>query len=203
MNPFDRFLASALETVIRKELGQRTFKKVEKRIFEKYNLKIGDAVKSFHEIDAVLREYFGKGADKIEKQFLDSIIGQKKEESNAWITIYDQKLTALILESFGDPEKKKILEQSFKQPHSITSVLETCDIPKTSGYRITKDLIENGLLVKTSDEFTKDGRNVGIYASLFKRVKIDIESDNLSVQVQMRSDFLKTSNIINALRTIK
>ena len=68
---------------------------------------------------------------------------------------------------------------------------------------MTKDLIESGLLVKTSDEFTKDGRAVGKYASLFKHVKIDIDSGMLSVQVLMRPDFLKTSNVINTLRTIK
>lgn len=203
MNPFDRFLADALETVIQNELGQRTFKKIEKRVYEKYGIKMIDAIKNFHEIDAVLREDFGKGADKIEKKFLEKVIGYTKENKNSWITIYDQNLASLILESFGDPEKKKILEHSFQQPNPIMKILESCNLPKTSGYRLTNELIENGLLVETSFETTKEGKRVGKYTSLFDQVRIDIGRDILHIQVLMNPDFLKTSNVINAINTVK
>ena len=203
MNPFDRFLANALETVIRNELGQRTFKKIEKRIHDKYGIEMIDAIKNFHEIDAILREDFGKGADKIEKKFLESIISYTKENKSSWITIYDQNLASLILESFGDPEKKKILECSFQQPNPIMKVVEFCDLPKTSGYRRTNELIKNGLLVETSSETTKEGKRISKYTSLFSQVRIDIGPDILHVQVLMNPDFLKTSNIINALRTFQ
>lgn len=203
MNPFDRFLANALETVIRDELGQRTFKKIEKRVREKFNITMIDAVKNFHEVDAVLREDFGKGADKIEKQFLEKIIGQSRESKNSWITIHDQKLASLILESFGNPEKKRILEHSFRQPTPIMKVLESCNIPKTSGYRLTNELIKKGLLVETSFETTKEGKRVGNYTSLFNQIRIDIGHEILHVQVLMKFDFLKTSHIINAMRTIR
>ena len=203
MNPFDRFLANALETVIKEELGQRTFKKIEKRIQEKYDLKIIDAIKNFHEIDAVLREDFGKGADNIEKKIIEKIIGNSREKKNSWITIYDQKLASIILESFGDPEKKKILEYSFLQPNPIMKVVEYCNIPKTSGYRLTNELIKNGLLVETSFETTKEGKRIGKYTALFNQVKINIGRNILHVQVLMNHDFIKTSNIINALKTIR
>lgn len=202
MNPFDRFLASALETVIKDDLGLRTYKKVEKRILEKYGLEMINAIKNFHEIDVVLREYFGKGADKIEKKFLEHVIGYSKENKNSWITIYDQKLANLILESFGDPDKKKILEYSFNQPTSIMNILESCNIPKTSGYRLTNELVKNGLLVETSFNTTKEGKRVGKYTSLFDQIKINIGRNILHVQILMNPDFLKTSNIINVLNTI-
>lgn len=203
LNPFDMFLASALEMVIKDELGLRTYKKIEKRIYEKYNLNMFDAIKNFSEIDTVLREDFGKGADKIEKKFLEHILGITKENNNLWITIYDPKLTSMILESFGDPEKKKILEHSFQQPSSIMSVLDSCTLSKTSGYRWANELIKNGLLVETSFEITKEGKKIGKYTSLFNEVKIHIGKDLLHVQVLMNPNFLKTSNIFNVLKTLR
>lgn len=203
LNHFDRFLANALKTVIKDELGLRTFKKIEKRIFKKYGITLINALQNFNEIDAVLREDFGRGADKIEKKFIQHIIGYTKGNGKkSWITIYDQNLANLILESFGDPEKKKILEHSFQQPNAIMNLLDSCNIPKTSGYRLTNQLIKNGLLVETDSTVTKEGKRVGKYTSLFDQIKIHMGKKFLSVDVLMNPEFLKTSSVVKLLRPV-
>lgn len=202
LNHFDRFLANALKIVIKDELGLRTFKKIEKRIFKKYGITLINALQNFNEIDAVLREDFGRGADKIEKKFIQHIIGYTKENGKkSWITIYDQNLANLILESFGDPEKRKILEHSFQQPNAIMNLLDSCNIPKTSGYRLTNQLIKNGLLVETDSTVTKEGKRVGKYTSLFDQIKIHMGKKFLSVDVLMNPEFLKTSSVVKLLRS--
>lgn len=203
MNPFDRFLASALKSSIKDELGLRTFKKIEKRVFEKYGSDMINAIRNFHEIDAVLREDFGRGADKIEKKFIENIIRYAKEnEKKSWITIIDQKLSKLIFETFGDSEKKKIIEYSFQQPNAIMNILDFCSIPKTSGYRLTNELIKNGLLVETDFTVTKEGKRVGKYTSLFDQIKIHMGKEFLSVQVLLNPKFLKTSNAVKLLNPV-
>lgn len=201
MNYFDRFLANALKTVIKEDLGLRTFKKIEKRIFEKYEMSMIAAIQNFSEIDAILREDFGRGADKIEKKFIEKIIGYSKEDGKkSWITIHDQNLANLILNSFGDPEQKRILEHSFQKPDAIMDILDACKIPKTSGYRLANKLIENGLLVESDFTKTREGKRVGRYTSLFDQIKIHLGKEFISVQVLMNPEFLKTSNVIKLLR---
>jgi hypothetical protein len=148
-------------------------------------------------MDATLREFFGAGADEIEKDFLNDFVSLDSSKSEqGWITIQDPKITRLILESFGDPDKKIILDSSMTQANVILDILNSCKIPKSSGYRMVKELLNAGLLAEKGFTTTRDGKKISKYTSLFKRIRIDIQGEEISVQVQLNAGFLRESYLL-------
>jgi len=197
MSALDKLLASSLETMIQKKLGTKTYQKVEKRLQERYGITVLEAIRDFQKLDATLREYFGTGADEIEKDFLNDFISLDDPKiDHGWITIKDQNLSKLILESFGDPDKKVILDSSLTQPNVILDILNSCNIPKSSGYRVVKDLLNAGLLAEKGYATTRDGKKINKYTSLFKRIQIDIHGEQISVQVQPNAGFIRESYLL-------
>ena len=204
MSALDNLLASSLSTMIQQKLGKTTYQKIEKRLKERYGISVVEAIRDFQKMDATLREFFGPGADDMEKDFLNNFVSMdssKKEKS--WIIIEDQKLAKLILESFGNTEKKLILDSSLVEPNVILDILNNCQIPKSSGYRLVKELMQSGLLTEKGFSVTRDGKKVSKYTSLFKNVKIDIQDQNLTVKVQPNADFLKESYLMQIVQTGK
>ncbi len=196
----DKLLAQALASIIREKLGDKTYQKIESRLQERYGLAVLDAIKEFHTLDATLREFFGPGADAVEDDFLNRLISfQSPTKGRRWVTIENQDLSNLILESYGEKEKRLILETAFNQPGVIQDILEACNIPKSSGYRLINELVEDGLLTEEGHAETSDGKRVTKYTTLFEKTKIDIESGKLTVQVLLKENVLIESNIVRVL----
>ena len=204
MSALDNLLASSLSTMVQQKLGKTTYQKIEKRLKERYGITVVEAIRDFQKMDSTLREFFGPGADDMEKDFLNNFVSMdssKKEKS--WIIIEDQKLAKLILESFGNTDKKLILDSSLVEPNVILDILNNCQIPKSSGYRLVKELMQSGLLTEKGYSVTRDGKKVSKYTSLFKNVKIDIQDQNLTVKVQPNADFLKESYLMQIVQANK
>ena len=108
MGGFDRLLSKSLESTIRNNLGEKTTKKIEDRLFEKFGISLTQGIEQFQKIDAVLREFFGAGADGLEGKFVEKLCKIKtKNTSNTWISITDARVSQVILESFGDDDRKR------------------------------------------------------------------------------------------------
>lgn len=197
LSAIDNLLANTLEVSIQKKLGDKTFQKIADRLKEHYGITVLEAIRDFQKMDATLREFFGAGADQIEKDFLTDFVSLDNSKSEqGWISIQDPKLSTLILESFGNPDKKDILDSSLLQPNVILDILNSCSIPKSSGYRMIKELLNSGLLAENGFVVTRDGKKISKYTSLFKRVRIDIQGENIKVQVQLKPGFLKESYLL-------
>ena len=197
MSALDHLLASSLEEQIQKRLGIKTYQKIEKRLKEHYGISVLEAIRDFQKMDATLREFFGAGADEIEKDFLKKFVSlDKSKKDQGWITLREPKITKLILESFGNPDKKIILDSSLTQPNVILDILNNCNIPKSSGYRVVKELLDDGLLAEKGFTTTSDGKKISTYTSLFKRVRIDIQGDEIVVEVQINAGFLSESYLL-------
>lgn len=203
MSALDNLLAESLSTMIMQKLGKKTIQKIEKRLQERYGITIGESIRDFQKMDSTLREFFGPGADEMEKDFLNNFIsvGKSKREK-PWLTIEDQKLARLILESFGDSSKKAILDASLKQPNVIMDILDICRIPKSSGYKVVGELIDAGLLAEKGFSTTKDGKKVNKYVALFENVKIELIGEKVIIHVQINEDFLKESYLIKVMQEI-
>ncbi len=196
----DRLLAQALESMIREKLGQTTCEKIEDRLRQRYNLGLAESIKDFHTLDATLREFFASGADAIEEDFANRLISiNTPAKGRPWITIENKELAELILGAYGDKEKRLILELAFKQPSVILDILETTGIPKSSGYRLINQLVEEGLLTEQGYAETSDGKKVSKYTALFEKVKIEIDTKGLIVQVLLKENILNESQIIRVL----
>jgi hypothetical protein len=195
MAGLDRLLAKSLDSTIRDNLGDRTVQKIEERLFEKYGISLTQAIEQFQKLDAVLREFFGAGADGLEQRFLKDVCEIRVSNDEVWAHIENQELTKIILESFGDDDKKKILGTINDEAMLISQIIETCDIPQTSGYRKINSLIDAGLLVPSGHTITADGKRVTKYKSIFDNIKIDIVRNRITVALHLQKG-LGTSSVL-------
>ena len=182
-NGLDNLLVPSLRKSIEANLGKETLNKIEQRLMERHGLGLVQAIKNFHKLDSVLREFFGAGADGLEEKFLQNIIdieSTQASDSN-WIQIKDQDLSKVFLESFADEDKKAIIGSVMDTPLIIAKILELCQIPQTSGYRKINSMIEDGLLVSNGFEVSTDGKKIKKYETIFENVKMDIIKNVITI----------------------
>ncbi len=171
-------------------------KKIENRLVEKYGISLTESIEQFQKLDAVLREFFGAGADGLEKRFLESICDVKTANNNNWITIDNPILTKIILESFGDDDKKKILSTLSYEALIISQIIEKCSIAQTSGYRKINSLIDDGLLVPSGYVSTTDGKKVTRYRTIFNNIEIEIIKDKITVSIRLAKEDFDASSVL-------
>lgn len=202
MSGLDTLIAKSLDTTIKENLGKKTLQKVEDRLFEKHGINLTQAIEDFTKLDGILREFFGEGAEGLEKQFLENVVTveETKTQDPNWVAIEDPTLAKLILESFGDEDKKNIINTVLDQPKIISEILETAHIPQTSGYRKVNSLIENGLLTVQGYVTTHDGKRVNKYKSIFENITINIEKNKVVVKVLIAKESIEKSSIIQVMQ---
>ncbi len=186
MEGLDRLLARSVESTIRDNLGSRTVQKIEERLFEKYGISFAQSMGQFKKLDAVLREFFGAGAAGLEIQFLKAVCEIKPTNDEIWLNIEHSELIKIILESFGDDDKKKILCTLDEEAMITSEIINACGIPPTSGYRKVNSLIDSGLLVPSGHTITHDGKKVTKYKSIFDNIRIDIIQNKITVALHLR-----------------
>jgi hypothetical protein len=208
----DRLLGQTLESMIREKLGQKTCEKIEVRLRQRYNLDLAASINDFYTLDATLREFFSSGADAIEEDFANNLISvNTPARGRRWILIQNSELAELILATYGDKDKRLILEVAFTKPSVIQDILEATQIPKSTGYRLINQLVENGLLTEQGYAESSDGKKVNKYTALFEKVKIEIDTNGLVftsdiplasfpvVEVLLKENILNESQIIRVL----
>ena len=147
MNPLDKIVSQSVKDVLEEDLGNRTYKKIEKELDEMFGISVLEAASDFSRLDIVLRKLFGKHSTKMEmKIFTRIIIVEKKEKDESSITIKDPVIATKIFESYGDPVKQNLLEVLQKHPKSIPEAIDEIKFPQASTYRRAKELIQDGLL---------------------------------------------------------
>jgi hypothetical protein len=198
----DSLIAKSLCTVIQDNLSEQTIKKLDDRLVEKYGITLHQAAEDFQKIDEVLREFFGEGAVGLERKIFDKIcvVSKAKNTDEEWMTIRDPNISKIVLESFGDEDKKKIISVLMNEPHIVSEVLELCNLPQTSGYRKVNKMISDGLLTVDGYITTIDGKKVNKYVSIFENIKIDIVKNSVTVKVKLKTDSIKDSMMIPLLR---
>ncbi len=197
----DNLLAPSLRKSIEKNLGKSTLNKIEQRLMERHGMGIAQAIKDFYKFDGVLREFFGAGADGLETKFLHNIIDlkQQKKVTDNWITLKDQDLAKIFLESFADEDKKVIIGTILDRSLIIADILEQCKVPQTSGYRKINQLIDNGLLISNGYAIASDGKKIKKYVTIFDNVKMDIEKNVVVVKIQLKKGSFQESTILQVI----
>ena len=198
MSGLDSLLAKSLVHTIEENLGERTLQKIQQRIFERHGITLTKAIENFSIMDGVLREFFGDGAESLEKQFMTNLVSleESAKQEKEWVTIEDTRLATIILKALGDDDKNKILNTVMNQSKIISDILFVCQIPQTSGYRKVNSLIEEGLLVADGHETSADGKAVTKYKALFENIQINIIQNKVSVRIQVPENSLKNSSVI-------
>jgi len=186
MPGFDHIISKSLNSIIKENLGQKTIQKIENRLFEKYGISWNQSLEEFEKLDLVLKELFGNiGARGLEQRFCNSIFDTKSKKNNErWIIISDPGVNSIIIQTFGDLEKKKIIESVMSSPKIIYDIIKECELPQTSGYRKVNALIDEGFLIPTEYDI-KENKRIYQYMSIFKNLKIDINSNKIKVSIQL------------------
>jgi len=201
-NGLDNLLVPPLRKTIEENLGEKTLNKIEQRLIERHGMNLVQAIKEFSKFDSVLREFFGAGADGLENKFLENVVTLEKttETDSDWVTIHDEQLSKIFLESLGDPDKNAIMNSVVDHPLIVSDILNTCKIPQTSGYRKINALIKNGLLIPNGFDITKDGKKVTKYETLHNNIKIDIEKNIVRVKIQIKKQSIEHSSIFQTIK---
>lgn len=110
-----------------------------------------------------------------------------KNSGLKWISIKDKSLILLILQSYADPDKKKILDMA-EQPKIIIDIIDSCKLPQTSSYRKINMLIRNGLLIPDGRVPMRYGKKVTKYVTLFKNIEIKIINNDIQIRAKIGSN---------------
>ena len=201
-NGLDNLLVNSLRKSIEENLGKETLNKIEQRLLERHGLGLVQAIKDFHKLDSVLREFFGADADGLEQKFLKNIVSieKSKQSHSNWIQIKDQELSKIFLESFADSDKRLIIGSVMDESLIISDITKKCQIPQTSGYRKINFLINNGLLVSSGFEFTQDGKKVKKYETIIDNVIMEIVKNSVSVKIKLKKSLLNESSILQTVQ---
>lgn len=171
--------------------------KIKHRLESKYGISLIESIEQFQKFDVILREFFGSGADGLEKKFLESICKVKKSETkNMWCSIEDEITKKIILEMYGDEDNIKILNYTNQESSTISGILNHHKFPQTSGYRKINNLIDAGLLIEDGYVMSIDKKKVSTYHALFNSVRIDIVKNKINVDVQLDRNNLDESVIM-------
>ena len=184
-NGIDNLLVPSLRKQIEENIGTEKLEKIEQRLIERHGMSMVQAVKDFHKLDSVLREFFGANADEIETKSLLKIIELEKTEEE-WITIQDQELSKTFLQTFGDEDKKTILGTVLNKSLIVADILKESKIPQTSGYRKINSMISNGILISNGFELSKDNKKIKKYETVFENIKMDIQEKGMVVKLQLK-----------------
>jgi hypothetical protein len=201
-NGLDNLLVNSLRKSIEENLGKEILNKIEQRLMERHGLGLVQAIKDFHKLDSVLREFFGVDADGLEQEFLKNIVSieKSKQSHSNWVHIKDQELSKIFLESFADSDKRLIIGSVMDESLIISDITKKCQMPQTSGYRKINFLINNGLLVSSGFELTQDGKKVKKYETIIDNVIMEIVKNSVSVKIQLKKSFLKESSILQTVQ---
>ncbi len=201
MPGFNHIIAKSLSEVIEKNLGIKTVQKIEQRLFEKYGMSWNQSLEEFEKIDFVLKELFGNtGAKGLEHRFCENIFDSKTKKTNDnWVTISDPSINSIIIQTFGDLEKKKIIEAVIVTPKIIYEIIKECDLPQTSGYRKINQLIYDGFLIPIEFEI-KENKKIFKYICVFKNLKIEINSNKINASVQLNDSQQEQCSILRAMK---
>ena len=200
-NGIDNLLVPSLRKQIEENLGAEKLEKIEERLIERHGINMVQAVKDFYKLDSVLREFFGANADEIEtKSLLNVIELEKTEKKEEWVTIQDQVLSKIFLETLGDEDKKAILGTVLNKTLIVADILKEAKIPQTSGYRKINSMISDGILISNGFELSKDNKKIKKYETVFQNIKMDIQEKGMIVKIQLKKHLLTNSAIFQIIQ---
>jgi hypothetical protein len=103
-----------------------------------------------------------------------------------WVTIKDKSMLRMLLLSYADNDKKKILEVATK-PKTIPDIVVESKLPRTSTYRKINSLLQEYLLLPVGHILLENGKLVTKYVALFEKLEIHTEKE-ISITAQISKE---------------
>lgn len=77
----ETLLSKSVRSVIKDNLSETALKKIENRLAEKYHMSIPLEISEFSKLDDVLKEYFGSGAERLEKRIMAHMLSLEQTQA--------------------------------------------------------------------------------------------------------------------------
>jgi len=194
MSEIDALLSRYVQKYIVEDLGPDMMKKIKHRLHEK-GFTVSESIKMFYPFDETLREFFGNGTDGMLQTIFSHIYELKRTKNT--IVIKDPEFSNLILETYGNKEKKSILQTLNNSYMSISEILDKAKIPQSSGYKTINSLIEDGFLSPTNTKIKNPGGNLAsTYGLTISFIDIKIHNSSLEITLKFNEENIKKSRIL-------
>jgi predicted transcriptional regulator len=116
------------------------------------------------------------------------------------LLIIDKSFINLILSTYGNQEKKSILEVVSESSMSISDILGKVNLSQSTGYRIISSLIKDGLLIEADrQEINADGRKLSTYKSTISLIDIRIKKSAIEIEIHFTTDMIKNSRLMSTI----
>jgi len=104
-----------------------------------------------------------------------------------WVTITDKSMLIMILRSYHDEDKDKILEAAAR-PKTIPDIVDESKLSKTLTYRKVHSLLRDYLLFPVGHTLMKNRKLVTKYVALFEKLEVNIVKNDISVRAKISKD---------------
>lgn len=204
ISDIDILLAQYIEIHFDKEFGLAIKNKIKNRLAEK-GYSLTQAIKEFDIFDKTLREFFGAGTDGLLQRLFNNICGIKEERGKIRsIIVKDKDFTRLLMETYGNEEKKKILIALAETSMTLSALINKTGLPKTTGYRLIGLLLQNGLLSKSDDfekvEDTKKIQKIPKYKTTIPLMDMHIRKNEIEIELSFDESSIKNSRILASVK---
>ena len=200
MNPLDVMVAQGVQIVLERDLGPATYEKVERECQKMYGCSVRDAVADFAKMDMVLRRFFGQHTSNIEAKIFRRVLTAINDTGEeAGVSILEPTVASRLLQAYGDPTKKIMLDLAASRPRSISDMIGAADLPQASTYIRVRRMIQDGLLRKVGYTRASDGRKVSTYGSTITSILFENRDDGLRVDARVPQDVVRYSYAFNSV----
>ncbi len=196
MNGIDVLLHKAVLQSIQNQIDGEKFQHIEQGLQEQ-GIKLSDLVSRSSR--AMNPSWFEEEIKKIEDSVLKEFLVLEGNPHSTWITIKNRYLTELILKTFADDDKKRILDFVRNRPETIPKTLASCNLPNTSGYRKMRQLIDDGFVMTTGLVESFEGRRTLVYKSVIHKIQITINKNEIYARISVPKEIIGSSDMIKTI----
>lgn len=198
MDGIDKLLICAISESIKKEIDGKRFSDMKSRMESEFGSGFEDLVYKFDKMKMRL-DGFESELKSIEDNILRDFVLVEPRDSGTWLAIKNKHLTEMILRTFADEDKKKILTSTREKAETIPNVLACCKIPNTSAYRKMNQLISEGFVVPAGLEETFEGKRAILYRSVIDSIQIHVDKNSINTKILVSDEAVRSSLLVRAI----
>lgn len=198
----DTLLLRAIFQSIQEELDSEKIKTINLRLKQEYGITFQEVFNKFDKMQGILQKFESDLRDIEDKILKNFLTLERSTVTETWVTIRDKHLAEMILKTYADADKKRILDFMRDHSETIPKILNLCNLPNTSGYRKMNQLIEDGFVIPTGLAESFEGKRAILYKSIIQKIQININKDRVVTSISIPKESIRSSQVINMVLLI-
>lgn len=202
MQGLDILFTKAIVRSIKDKLDDERIQNMNKKLEEDHGLRFEELFIRYDDIRSSLDKFETDLKDIEDKVLRDFLTIENTTANDTLVVVRNKYLTEMILKTFADDDKKRILDVTRDGSETVPRILSLCNLPNTSGYRKMNQLIEEGFVVPVGLAESFEGKRAIQYKSLIQRVQITVNNDSVLTAISVPKEASNSSQIINTVLLI-